>query len=446
MQNLETLCQLICDEIQSQTRLDFEVYLVSRRGVTLNVKDGVEDACDFRQSTGYALRFVDQGHQVFTHSTRVEQGSIRQVVTEALAGLSVVPSTGACLPQLIKLEQPTLPVIADRDFSAVSLTDKWALAFELEKQVKAFDARITQVPFACYEDEYESVLVAHSDGARLMQSRSMVQLSVSVIAADASGDEAVFDHRHSLTTAGLSVAELAQTAAQKAIDSLGGSSMPAATLPAVFAPCVVAEFLEILAPTFFADRLHQQTSRLTGRLGQKVYSPLLNVVDDGLMPGGFGTSWIDAEGVVRRRTLVVENGVFRSGLADSHWGKCLGGSSTGNAFRPHLGASPEVGVSNFYVAAGGASRAELSAHFKTAIEVTDVLGMHLADLVSGDFSVGFQGYWLKEGKRVQPLKSMTMAGNLHDLFGRLVGVGDDLFFYGAYGSPTLLFDQIVISG
>jgi PmbA protein len=107
---------------------------------------------------------------------------------------------------------------------------------------------------------------------------------------------------------------------------------------------------------------------------------------------------------------------------------------------------PEIGISNFFIQAGAHAVREIYAPYQQFVEVTDVIGMHMADAISGDFSVGFQGFLWQDGKRLHPLKSMTISGNLHALLASAVGVANDLQFYGQYGAPSVLVPQIVISG
>jgi PmbA protein len=78
--------------------------------------------------------------------------------------------------------------------------------------------------------------------------------------------------------------------------------------------------------------------------------------------------------------------------------------------------------------------------------VDEVMGLHTVDPISGDFSLGCSGEWIGRGQRVHPVKSVAIAGNLFELFRRVIGVGNDLRFFGAVGAPSLLIEELLISG
>jgi PmbA protein len=80
------------------------------------------------------------------------------------------------------------------------------------------------------------------------------------------------------------------------------------------------------------------------------------------------------------------------------------------------------------------------------VVVEEVMGLHTVDPISGDFSLGCSGDWIDKGKKVHPVKSIAIAGNLFELFCKVIAVGEDLRFFGGVGSPSLLVRELLISG
>jgi PmbA protein len=103
------------------------------------------------------------------------------------------------------------------------------------------------------------------------------------------------------------------------------------------------------------------------------------------------------------------------------------------------------GPSNLYILEGAGPIASVIPS-GTSLKFNSLMGTHMMDSVSGDFSLGAAGYILHDGEPVRPFRNGTVSGNLFDLMASLVAVGDDLSFYGSMGSPTLLFDSIIVSG
>jgi PmbA protein len=105
-----------------------------------------------------------------------------------------------------------------------------------------------------------------------------------------------------------------------------------------------------------------------------------------------------------------------------------------------------VGVSNFFILPGKLVFSKFMEGFLHGVVVEEVMGLHTVDPISGDFSLGCSGDWIERGQKIHPVKSIAIAGNLFELFRRVVGVGEDLRFFGAVGAPSLLIDGLLISG
>jgi PmbA protein len=118
---------------------------------------------------------------------------------------------------------------------------------------------------------------------------------------------------------------------------------------------------------------------------------------------------------------------------------------TGNAFRASLAGAPTPGASNLFIQPGPDPVVALLPP-GPAVSFSSLMGAHTMDRVSGDFSLGAAGYILQDGERVKPFRNGTVSGNLFDLMSSLAAVGDDLKFYGSMGSPSLLFESVIISG
>jgi PmbA protein len=105
-----------------------------------------------------------------------------------------------------------------------------------------------------------------------------------------------------------------------------------------------------------------------------------------------------------------------------------------------------VGISNFFIEPGELPPSALMEGLHHGVVVEEVMGVHMVDPISGDFSLGCSGGWVDKGERVHPVKSVAIAGNLFELFRKVRGVGEDLRFFGSVGSPSLVVEGLVVSG
>ena len=184
---------------------------------------------------------------------------------------------------------------------------------------------------------------------------------------------------------------------------------------------------------------------LAGRLGTSVASSAFSLVDDGTLPGRMGTSPFDAEGVPTRRTVLVDKGVACSYLYNLQYAQKDGVASTGNASRG-MSSLPDVGTSNLILEAGISSQGALIESVQSGFLVTELMGLHTLDPVSGDFSLGAKGIEIKKGVLSRPVSGVTIAGNLLELLNKVVAVGNDFEFFGSTGACTLVVDDIAVAG
>jgi PmbA protein len=167
-------------------------------------------------------------------------------------------------------------------------------------------------------------------------------------------------------------------------------------------------------------------------------------VDDGTLPGLFGTQPFDDEGVPTRRTVVVERGILRSYLLNTYTARRLGLRTTGNASRGLTG-SPHVGQGNFYIEAGKRTPEEIVRGIRQGLYVTELIGSGV-NVVTGDYSRGAAGLWIENGEFAYPVSEITIAANLGQMLLDLETVGSDLEFRSSIAAPTLVIREMTISG
>jgi PmbA protein len=216
--------------------------------------------------------------------------------------------------------------------------------------------------------------------------------------------------------------------------------------PAILDSHVAGEILGVLAPSFLAESVQKGKSILKGKLGERIFSPIIRIRDNGILEGGMATTPFDGEGVPCQDTLLVGDGVLGAFLYDSYCGRKDGCASTGNASRGGVRGLPHMGVNNFYLENGSTSAVDLMSGITRGILLTDVIGMHTANPISGDFSVGASGFLIENGIVTRPVKGVAIAGNIMDLFAKVEAVGDDRRFFGSVASPSLRIESLDVSG
>jgi PmbA protein len=233
-------------------------------------------------------------------------------------------------------------------------------------------------------------------------------------------------------------------AAERTLRRLGGRKVKTAQVPVIFDPLVATSILEHIFEGVNGDSVYRGASFLARKLGEKIAGDRVNIIDDGTLVGGFGTSPFDGEGISTRRTVVVENGVLKSYLLNTYTAKKLGLQTTANAARG-LAGTPGIGPGNYFLQPGARTPQQIIGEIKEGLYVTEFLG-HGANLVTGDYSRGASGLWISGGELTFPVEEITVAGNLKDMFFNISEVGNDLEFRGAVASPTIRIDGLTVGG
>jgi PmbA protein len=189
--------------------------------------------------------------------------------------------------------------------------------------------------------------------------------------------------------------------------------------------------------------IYRHESFLTDQLGEKVASENVTVIDDGTLPGLFGSSPFDDEGVPSRRTVVIERGVLKNYLLNSYAARKLGMKTTGNASRGLTG-NAGIGHGNFYVEKGVQTAEQLVAGIPNGFYVTELMGFGV-NVVTGDYSRGAAGLWIRNGELTYAVSEVTIAGNLKEM---LLGLelGSDLEFRRSMSAPTIKIGEMTVGG
>ncbi|HYX54106.1 MAG TPA: TldD/PmbA family protein [Candidatus Limnocylindrales bacterium] len=233
-------------------------------------------------------------------------------------------------------------------------------------------------------------------------------------------------------------------AARRTLRRIGARKIASTAATIVLDPQMAGSFLGNIFEAASGDSIYRQSSFLVEKLGKKIAGDNVTVIDDGTMPGGFGTSPFDGEGIPTRKTVVVENGVLNSYLLNTYTARKLGLKTTGNAVRG-LAGNPGIGNGNFYLKPGKHSPQQIIAGVQRGLYVTEFLGFGV-NMVTGDFSRGASGQWIENGEFAYPVEEITVAGNLKDMLNNIVEIGDDLVFRSSVACPTLRIQGMTIAG
>jgi len=399
-------------------------------------------------SRSIGVRVFNGQRAASTYSSDFSRDSLDRMVKSALELAKITsedPFGG--IPEASQLG--TLPGNLDlyhEDVYSLPGPDRIDYARRAEKAALDFDPRIKNSDGGSFDAATGHKVLANSHGFVGEYRRSYCSVAAVPIAQTETGAmQRDFWYSVARTMSKLdSPEQVGKIAAERTLRRLGARKVKTAHVPVVFDPMVAASILEHIFEGINGDSVYRGASFLAGKLGEKIAGQNVSVIDDGTIPGGFGTSPFDGEGVPTRRTLVIENGVLKSYLLNTYTAKKLGLQTTGNAARG-LAGTPGIGPGNYFLQPGPKSAKELIAGIPEGLYVTEFLG-HGANLVTGDYSRGASGLWISGGELAYPVEEITVAGNLKEMFFNISEVASDLEFRGSVAAPTIRIDGLTVGG
>src|SRR4030081_1697363 len=399
-------------------------------------------------SKSIGVRVFNGRRAASTYSSDFSRASLDRMVKSALE-LSKITSEDPFggIPEPSQLGSLTGDLdLYHEDVYSLPGPDRISYARRAEKAALDFDPRIKNSEGGSFDAPAGHKVLANSHGFVGEYRRSYCSVAAVPIAQNDDG-AMQRDYWYSVarTLSKLDSPEhVGKIAAERTLRRLGARKAKTAHVPVVFDPMVSTSILEHIFEGVNGDSVYRGASFLAGKLGQKIAGDNVNVIDDGTIPGGFGTSPFDGEGVPSRRTVVIENGVLKSYLLNTYTAKKLGLQTTGNASRG-LAGTPGIGAGNFYLQKGERTPQQIIGNIKQGLYVFQFLGFGV-NMVTGDFSRGVSGLWIENGELTYPVEEVTVAGNLKDMLNNISEIGNDLEFRGSIAAPTLRIDGMMVAG
>ena len=423
---------------------NFDVFAVEGEGTSIEVKEGQVEKIKSSQKRGIAVRVVIDGRLGFAYTNDTSEDGLRIAIECAKENAQ------SCEPDEYSFSMASENEVgfplADPEFKNLPIGRKVELAKELEERALAYDPRVNRVRKASYSDSLTTVFYYNSNDNSFSYTTTNYALSIVLAAHEGESSQSGWDYQSKRFFSELNPAEVAAGAALNAVELLGAKPMKTMRVPVVFKNTVFAELIEALSPAFLGQSVLRKKSLFGEKLGQEIASPAFSLYDDPFQKEGTGSAPYDDEGVATRKKPVIERGVLRNFLVDLYSAKKLGLEPTGNGIRSSLASLPTSGITNLVVERGALGLEELLKTPKQVLLVTDAMGIHTVNPISGEFSVGISGILYHEGQKVGAVSGMTVAGNVRELLRDITVVGSDQKWLGNVCSPSVLVKELTVSG
>lgn len=425
-----------------------EAFVERSRQASVQVRSGEIEELSEAASKGVGIRVVVEGRLGFASTTDFEPKALESLVNRAVAlARQSAPDPAHALPprEVVTGARPRVEGLFDDAVAELEPGWKVQAAFELERAARAEDPRCDNFEGSGAGEGVSEIAIASSHGLLDSERGTSVWLWCAPVARDGASLQTASwsDSRRSFE--GLESAEsVGRTAARRAVRMLGARRADTARVPVIFDPVMAAGFFGSLAAAVNGDLVYKKSSFLGARLGERIASEAVTLVDDARVPGGLGSGAFDGEGVPTQRLPIIERGVLKAFLYDTRTARKAGTRSTGHAQRGYS-SLPSIGPSNLRLEPGAPPPEEILRGVKRGLYVTAMLGRG-ANVITGDYSRGANGMWIEDGQLAWPVQEVTVAGHLVQMLQAIDAVGSDVLARGSVAAPTIRFAELAVGG
>ncbi len=409
------------------------------RDVELEWRDGRVEKVTEATTRGLSLSLYVDGRYSAVSTSDLRPDALATFLEESIAmarTLAKDPHRALTDPKLYEGRSNADLQLSDPKYDSVSPEDRRKLAKALEEAALGANKNdaILSVTTSVTDSRWESARVT-TNGFVGENTGTSFWMSAQVTAKDPDGRRPDgYQGGGARFVAELpSAAEIGKEAATRALSTIGSKKISSAVLPMVVENRVAGRVIRALQGPMAGRALQQKQSFLDGKLGKPIASKLLTIVDDPLIPKGFGSRLYDGDGIAAKKFPVIEAGVLRSYYIDVYYGRKLGVAPT------------TASSSNLIFTLGQKNLPALMKDVKEGIFVTAFLGGN-SNATTGDYSFGVQGFKIENGEPTIPIGEMNISGNLGELFMKLSAVGNDPYPYASTKTPTLVFDGVQFAG
>lgn len=454
--------QNVLDQMMGNSINRADLYFQTSRHESWVLEDGIVKEGNYNIEQGVGVRAVSGEKTGFSYSDEIVLPALNQAANAAKTIARAGQQNQVQAWKKHSLHQLYLPV---DPLDSLSTDEKIDLLKQVDTEARKQDPRIKQV-IVSLVGVHEIVLVASSDGTLNADVRPLVRMNVTVIAED--GD----DREQASSGGGARVGYeyfleedralgFAREAVRQALVNLKAVEAPAGSMPVVLGPGWPGVLLhEAIGHGLEGDFNRKGSSAFSGRIGERVASPLCTIVDDGTLDARRGSLNMDDEGTTTQQTMLIEKGILKGYMQDKMNAELMGVESTGNGRRESYAHLPMPRMTNTYMLAGEHNPQEIIESVEKGIYAVNFGGGQV-DITSGKFVFSAsEAYLIENGKVTQPIKGATLIGNGPEVLKHVSMVGDDLKLDAGVGvcgkegqsvpvgvgQPTLKIDSLTVGG
>ncbi|CDF57566.1 TldD/PmbA family protein [Thermobrachium celere] len=427
---------------------DMEVYYIDSDSFEVNIYNQEVDKYNVNKNKGLSLRAIYEGRIGYAYTEKFDEEDIEFLIKNAKN--NALETQTDVIPEFYsggQYRELEMDINVDID-TKKKIED----AMYMERRAKEYDSRIDSVNYCLIDTGKGRRKIVNTRGLNLEEESGVSVAYIAVVAKDKDDVKSGSSFKVTSNYNNIDFEKLVKEACDEAINSLGAESIPSGKYKVILRRDAAATLLATFSSIFSGDAVQKGFSLLKGKIGKKIASDKITILDDPFLKDAPSSCFFDDEGVETYTKEVIKDGVLKTYLYDIKSAKKDGVKSTGNGFKASYKSPVVVSPTNMYIVKGTLDYEEAIKRQERAIIITSLQGLHSgANPVSGDFSLAAEGYLVENGSITKPVEQITIAGNFYKLLEDVEEVLSDFELalpsgMGSYGSPSIIIKELNVSG
>ena len=390
----------------------------------VQIRDGKVEKVEQSTSLGLGVRVLNEGRSGFASTEKLDQQTIERALHKARSNSDFQDPVEIFMPEAesVQVDERKLELYHE-DLNQLNVEDLSRMGLETEAAARETDPRLTAIPYLGVSKNISERMLVSTHGVEHSERSNQIGAYCGTLLEEGERRKSGFEFWSQRKWDPEAGRRLGIRAVEKATELLSATSIESRKMPVVLDEYCSPRLLSMYFRSFYGEAAQKGTSRLKGRLNEEIAVTGLTLLDNPHLTGGGGSQTLDDEGIPTKPIKLIDSGIFSHFLYHVESGAKENLSSSGHASRNY-----DSGISttthNLVIETGEHSLEGLCSIPEECLLVTQLDGAAGCNPISGDISIGVQGFLYKNGQRVQPVDSVTIAGNFFDLLLNIRGFGD----------------------
>ncbi len=444
---MEKSLNLLLDKSKKFGATAADIVFIKSEMLELRFRNGNDESLEKAENDKIGLRVFINNKSASVSTNDFSEKNLSNIAKKATEMAKVAPedkfrmiADKTILDRFKVNESLDLEIFDEKEPSVEEFREK---AYKIENSALKFSNKIQSDGVSCSWNKSHYQLVT-SNGFHGKMDKSNFSNSIVAIGKNNNSMERDYEfsskvYYHDLMDPKL----IGELVSEKVLKKLNPKKPKTGNFPVIYSPRVARSIASHIASAINGVSITRGTSFLKNSLNKSIFKNDIEVVDNPLLKRKLGSKKFDAEGIATNKNYFIKNGVLKNWILDMSTAAQLNLETSGNATRG-VNGHPSPGISNFIISPGKIDPNSLINDISEGFYVTELIGSTIS-LISGDYSRGASGIWIKNGKLTYPVSEVTIAGNLNKMFEQLLPA-NDLDISLTFASPTLFIENMVIAG